>query len=275
MNYTNIFQDVSRALQEDIGSGDISARLIPSSTILTIELLLREDAVICGSDWFDQSFKQLADDIEITWHFSDGDRVKANSIICHLRGNARVLLTAERTALNFLQTLSATATTTAKFAELLEGTNCRLLDTRKTIPNLRYGQKYAVKCGGGINHRIGLFDAYLIKENHLAACGGILAAVKQARELKPGSFIEIEVESLDQLRQALDVKVDRILLDNFKLEQLRQAVEINQHQTELEASGDITLSNIREIALTGVDFVSIGSLTKHIRAIDFSLRYCE
>ncbi|RLA11279.1 MAG: carboxylating nicotinate-nucleotide diphosphorylase, partial [Gammaproteobacteria bacterium] len=203
----------------------------------------------------------------------DGDRVSADSILCRISGPARAMLSAERTALNFLQTLSGTATATSRYANRIQHTSCRILDTRKTIPHLRLAQKYAVKCGGGINHRIGLFDAYLIKENHLAASGGIKAAVDRGRELNPDRLLEVEVENLDQLQQAIDAKVDRVLLDNFSIEQMRQAVALNNNATQLEASGNITEQTLVEIAETGVDFISIGALTKHLRAIDFSLRF--
>ena len=268
-----IRENVRLALAEDIGSGDISARLIDATELLKMELLVREDAVLCGCAWFDEAFTQCDSNTRIEWVAGDGDRVGADSIVCQISGSARALLSAERTALNFLQTLSGTATTTSYYASRIQHTSCRILDTRKTIPQLRRAQKYAVKCGGGSNHRIGLFDAYLIKENHLAGSGSIKAAVDRARELKPDHLLEVEVEDQDQLQQAIDAKVDRVLLDNFSIGELRQAVTINNKAIQLEASGNITEQSILEIATTGVDFISIGALTKHLRAIDFSLRF--
>jgi nicotinate-nucleotide pyrophosphorylase (carboxylating) len=268
-----IVNQAANALDEDVGSGDISAELIDASARLDTELLVREDAVLCGCLWFDEVFRQCDDTIDIEWLARDGDAIAAGSVIARISGAARPLLTAERSALNFLQTLSATATVTRRYADILRGTECRILDTRKTIPQLRHAQKYAVVCGGGTNHRIGLFDAYLVKENHLAACGGIAPAAARARELHPDRLLEIEVETLEQLQQAIDAGVDRALLDNFPLAQLREAVMLNARRIELEASGNINVDNLREIAETGVDYVSIGALTKHVQAIDFSLRY--
>jgi nicotinate-nucleotide pyrophosphorylase (carboxylating) len=268
-----IRENVRLALAEDIGSGDISARLIDATEQLKMELLVREDAVLCGCAWFDEAFTQCDSATRIEWVAGDGDQVRADSVLCTISGLARALLCAERTALNFLQTLSGTATTTSYYASRIQHTACRILDTRKTIPQLRRAQKYAVKCGGGTNHRIGLFDAYLIKENHLAASDSIKAAVDRARELKPDHLLEVEVEDLDQLQQAIDAKVDRVLLDNFSIGELRQAVALNNKAIQLEASGNITEQSILEIAETGVDFISIGALTKHLRAIDFSLRF--
>ncbi len=269
-----ITEQVARALREDIGDGDISALLIDADSRLETELLVREDAVVCGCRWFDESFRQCDPSIRIDWRVDDGDRVEAGSVLCEVAGPARAILTAERCALNFLQTLSGTATLTRAYADKISGGNCRILDTRKTLPQLRLAQKYAVKCGGGVNHRIGLFDAYLIKENHLAACGSIASAAQRARASHPDRLLEVEVETLEQLSQALDAGVDRVLLDNFSLEQLRQAVALAGGAIELEASGNIDLDTIVEIAATGVDYVSIGALTKNLRAIDFSLRYC-
>ena len=271
--YQLIVNQAANALDEDVGSGDISAALIDAAAELDTELLVREDAVLCGTPWFDEVFRQCDASIEIEWQAGDGERITANSIVARVTGPARAVLTAERSALNFLQTLSGTATVTRRYADLVEGTGCRILDTRKTIPQLRHAQKYAVVCGGGFNHRLGLYDAYLIKENHLAACGGIAAAAVRARQMHADRLLEIEVENLEQLRQAIDAQVDRVLLDNFSLEGLREAVALNGRRVELEASGNIDLDNLREVAESGVDFVSIGALTKHIRAIDFSLRY--
>ena len=269
----NIQNDVKRVLQEDIGNGDISAQLIDQDAVLEMNLLVREDAVLCGSAWFDEVFRQCDRAIKIKWSAGDGDRVKANTNLCTLSGLARALLSAERSALNFLQTLSGTATITRQYVDRISDTNCRILDTRKTIPQLRLAQKYAVVCGGGTNHRIGLFDAYLIKENHLAACGSIKAAVELGRTLHPERFLEVEVEDLDQLQQVIDAQADRALLDNFTVEKLKQAVTLNDRRIELEASGNITDENLLAFARTGIDFISIGALTKHLQAIDFSLRY--
>ncbi len=268
-----IGDDIKLALAEDVGSGDISAMLIDESQQLKLQLLVREDAVLCGTGWFDEAFRQCANTTELKWSAKDGDQVVADSVLCKISGPARALLTAERTALNFLQTLSGTATTTRSYADKIQHTACRILDTRKTIPHLRRAQKYAVQCGGGINHRIGLFDAYLIKENHLAASGSIQTAVERGRELQPDCFLEVEVEDLDQLQQAIDARVDRALLDNFSIDTMKQAVELNHKRIQLEASGNITEQTLLAIAETGVDFISIGALTKHLRAIDFSLRF--
>ena len=274
MDFTQaIINQVANALDEDVGSGDISAALVDAATRLETLLLVREDAVLCGIPWFDEVFRQCDPSITIEWHRRDGDSISADSVVCQVSGPARPLLTGERCAINFLQTLSGTATSTRALADLIAHTDCRILDTRKTIPQLRVAQKYAVRCGGGENHRIGLFDAYLIKENHLAACGGIANAVERARGLNPGKLLEVEVENLDQLQQAIDAKVDRVLLDNFTIDRLREAVSLNRKRVQLEASGDISAANIVAVAETGVDYVSIGSLTKHLRAIDFSLRF--
>ncbi|MCP4392558.1 MAG: carboxylating nicotinate-nucleotide diphosphorylase [Gammaproteobacteria bacterium] len=273
--YQQIVNQVANALDEDVGSGDISAQLIDASTRLETELLVRENAVLCGIEWFDEVFRQCDAAITTQWHARDGDSISANSVICEVSGPARGLLTAERSALNFLQTLSGTATLTRTYADLIGHTDCRILDTRKTIPQLRLAQKYAVLCGGGCNHRIGLFDAYLIKENHLAATGSIAQAVTRARQMHPDKLLEVEVENLEQLQQALIAGVERALLDNFSLAEMRRAVELTDRRIELEASGNIDQDSLIEIAETGVDFVSIGALTKHLRAIDFSLRYRE
>jgi nicotinate-nucleotide pyrophosphorylase (carboxylating) len=271
--YQSIINQAANALDEDVGSGDISAELISPETWLETELLVREDAVLCGCQWFDEVFRQCDDSITTRWHAGDGDRITANSVVCHVSGPARGLLTAERSALNFLQTLSGTATLTQTYVDKINHTQCKILDTRKTIPQLRIAQKYAVLCGGGSNHRIGLFDAFLIKENHLAASDGIANAVARARDMHPHKFLEVEVEDLQQLQQAIDAGVDRVLLDNFSIAALKQAVELTEGRTELEASGNIDQHQLVEVALTGVDFISIGALTKNLRAIDFSLRY--
>jgi len=271
--YQSIINQAANALDEDVGSGDISAQLIDADARLETELLVREDAILCGCPWFDEVFRQCDERIRIEWKASDGDAIPADSVVCEVEGPARGLLTAERSAINFLQTLSGTATATRGYADLVKHTGCRILDTRKTIPQLRVAQKYAVVCGGGSNHRIGLYDAYLIKENHLAAGGGIAQTVARARQAHAGKLIEVEVENLDQLQQAIDAGVDRVLLDNFGIDDMRRAVDLSHKRVELEASGNIDLQRLVEIAEIGVDFVSIGALTKHLRAIDFSLRY--
>jgi nicotinate-nucleotide pyrophosphorylase (carboxylating) len=271
--YQLIVNQAANALDEDVGSGDISAQLIDADSRLETELLVREDAILCGCQWFEEVFRQCDENIEVHWLAADGGAIAANSVVCEVSGPARGLLTAERSAINFLQTLSGTATLTRSYAERIEHTDCRILDTRKTIPQLRVAQKYAVLCGGGHNHRIGLFDAYLIKENHLAAGGGIAKTVARAKQMHADRLVEVEVENLDQLQQAIDAGVDRALLDNFTIAEMEQAVALNGKQIELEASGNIELERLAEVAATGVDFISIGALTKHLRAIDFSLRY--
>jgi nicotinate-nucleotide pyrophosphorylase (carboxylating) len=272
--YQLIINQAANALDEDVGSGDISAELIDAEVWLETELLVREDAVLCGCQWFDEVFRQCDKKITTRWHASDGERITANSVVCEVSGPARGLLTAERSALNFLQTLSGTATLTRTYSDQIRHTRCKILDTRKTIPQLRVAQKYAVLCGGGSNHRIGLFDAFLIKENHLAASGGIANTVARAREMHPDKFLEVEVENLEQLQQAIDAGVERALLDNFSLADMNRAVELNHRRIELEASGNIEADKLLQIAASGVDFISIGALTKNLRAIDFSLRYC-
>jgi nicotinate-nucleotide pyrophosphorylase (carboxylating) len=266
---------VSRALREDIGSGDVTAGLIAASAQAQGRVLCREAAVICGAPWFDETFRQLDPAVRIHWHVAEGARVTANVILCELAGPARALLTGERTALNFLQLLSGTATVTQRYVEAVSGTHCRILDTRKTIPGLRSAQKYAVRCGGGSNHRVGLYDMVLIKENHIAAAGSIAAAVSAARQRAPALQVEVEAENLDELRQVLDARADRVLLDNFELQGLRSAVALNRahaHPALLECSGGVTLEHIAAIAATGVDYISVGSLTKNIQAVDLSMR---
>jgi nicotinate-nucleotide pyrophosphorylase (carboxylating) len=272
-----VSSSVATALQEDIGSGDLTAQLIPADRIARASVITREDAVLCGTTWFDEVFRQIDARVGVTWSAHDGDRVRADQRLCTLQGPARSLLTGERTALNFLQSLSATATVTRRYVDAVAGTKCRILDTRKTLPGLRIAQKYAVRCGGGTNHRIGLFDAILVKENHIAAAGSIANAVSEARRIAAQVLLEVEVENLVQLREALDARVDRILLDNFSLADMRTAVQTarahaNAH-TELEASGNMTLERLRAVAETGVDFVSVGGLTKHVRAVDLSMRF--
>jgi nicotinate-nucleotide pyrophosphorylase (carboxylating) len=274
---TYVSQTVATALQEDVGSGDLTAQLIPADRAGRAAVITREDAVLCGTAWFEEVFRQVDPRVRVTWSARDGEQVRADQQLCTLEGPARSLLTGERSALNFLQMLSATATVTSRYVAAVAGTKCRILDTRKTIPGLRVAQKYAVRCGGGTNHRIGLFDAILVKENHIAAAGSIAGAVSEARRVAPQVLLEVEVENLTQLREALDARVDRILLDNFSLEQMREAVQITrQHanaRTELEASGNMSLENLRAVANTGVDFISVGSLTKHVKAIDLSMRF--
>lgn len=268
-----IFEQVKSALAEDIGSGDVSAMLIPSEQQVSAHVISREAAVLCGQAWFDEVFRQLDEAIHIQWNANDCESVKSNQLICELQGPARAILSGERAALNFLQTLSGTATTTNEYVKAVKGTNCQILDTRKTIPNLRIAQKYAVSCGGGVNHRIGLYDAILIKENHIIAAGSIANAVSQAKSRSPDLFLEVEVETLVQLQQAIDTGAQRALLDNMNTDLLKQAVEINRQRIELEASGGIELGNIRDYAETGVDYISVGSITKHLKAVDFSMRF--
>ena len=272
----DLSDQVSRALREDIGSGDVTAELIAASAQARAHVLCREAAVICGAPWFDETFRQLDPAVRVNWRVSEGARAPTNSILCELAGPARPILSGERTALNFLQLLSATATLTQRYVAALAGTRCRILDTRKTIPGLRSAQKYAVRCGGGSIHRIGLYDMVLIKENHIAAAGSIGAAVRAARERFPALQVEVEAENLEQLRQALDARADRVMLDNFELQALRNAVALNRaHERPalLECSGGVTLERIAAIAATGVDYVSVGSLTKNIEAIDLSMRF--
>ena len=264
---------VQIALQEDIGPEDVTSKLISEDEFILASVITREPAIICGVDWFEEVFNQLDSEIFIEWEVDDGEAVVADQQLCSLSGSARALLSGERTALNFLQTLSGTATLAHAYAEAVKGTQARVLDTRKTIPGLRVAQKYAVKCGGCDNHRIGLFDAILIKENHILAAGSIKEAVEAARFNSPELSVEVEVENLDELQQALDAGVDRIMLDNFDNGQLIEAVRINQKRAELEASGGVTLDSIRGIAETGVDFISTGAITKDIKAIDLSMRF--
>jgi len=267
-----IQQLVDLALKEDIGSGDITAELVRSDTNARAVVVSRETGVLCGSTFVDAVFSMLDAEINIDWFKSDGDLLEPNDTLFTVSGNARKILTGERTALNFLQLLSGTATLAYRFANSVEGTSVRLLDTRKTIPGLRLAQKYAVTCGGCHNHRIGLYDAFLIKENHIEACGGIADAISAARKSAPGKTVEIEVETLNELQLALAANPDRIMLDNFSEAMLREAVAANAGQCELEASGNITELNLRSIAETGVDFISIGALTKRVEPLDLSMR---
>lgn len=264
--------NVRRSLREDIGSGDITAQLIPESRLANATVITRDDAVICGTAWVDEVFRQLDARVAVHWQVQDGQQAEPNQALFHLEGPARALLSGERTALNFLQTLSAVATRCQHYANLVQGTGVKLLDTRKTLPGLRLAQKYAVTQGGCHNHRIGLFDAFLIKENHIAACGGIVAAVTAARGIAPGKPVEVEVESLDELQQALAAGADIIMLDELSLDDMRQAVAITAGRAKLEASGGINDSTLRGIAETGVDYISIGTLTKDVKAVDLSMR---
>ncbi len=267
-----IADDVRRALAEDLGAGDVTAALLSAEGSSAATVITREDAVLCGTAWFDAVFAQLDATVRISWLEQDGDAIQAGQELCRLCGPTRALLSGERSALNFLQTLSATATATHRYVAAIAGTGAQILDTRKTIPGLRAAQKYAVRCGGGRNHRMGLYDAILIKENHIAAAGSIERAISSARQLSPDLSIEVEVENLEQLQQALAAHADSILLDNFALDDLPAAVTLSAGRAKLEASGGITLDNVRDIASTGVDFISVGSLTKHIQAVDLSMR---
>ncbi|MEL7594031.1 carboxylating nicotinate-nucleotide diphosphorylase [Aeromonas veronii] len=287
-------QDVSRAVRaallEDLGdalttldqpdaSADITAQLIPADRMASARVITREAGVFCGQPWVDEVFlqlkAQLGGEVKVEWLVQDGEVLSPNQELFRLHGPARLLLTGERNALNFVQTLSGVATLTARYVAELEGTDCRLLDTRKTIPGLRTAQKYAVTCGGGKNHRIGLYDAYLIKENHILACGGIAEAINEARHLNPGKPVEVEVESLAELEQALAANADIVMLDNFDVAMMREAVVINQGRAKLEVSGNVTLDTLAEFAATGVDFISVGALTKHVRALDLSMRFIQ
>jgi nicotinate-nucleotide pyrophosphorylase (carboxylating) len=269
---TQITDDVERAFAEDLGSGDATAELLPADAHAEAQLTCREAAVIAGTAWFDACFRHLDPTVRIDWQASDGQRVTPGAVICNLSGHARALVSAERSALNFLQLLSGTATTTADYVAAVAGTAARVLDTRKTVPGLRLAQKYAVRCGGGHNHRIGLYDAILVKENHIIAAGSIAAAAQAARRLHPKLLLEVEVENLDELTQALDAGVDRIMLDNFSLPLMIEAVRYTAGRVPLEVSGNVSLDTIGEFARTGVDFISVGALTKHVRAVDLSLR---
>jgi nicotinate-nucleotide pyrophosphorylase (carboxylating) len=273
----DLSRTVARALEEDVGTGDLTAALVPADRDARATVITREPAVVCGRPWFDEVFRQIDPRVDIEWQADEGDFVDAGALLCRISGSARALLSGERAALNFLQTLSGTATTVRRWVEVVAGTRCRVLDTRKTLPGLRTAQKYAVRCGGGTNHRIGLYDGILIKENHILAAGSIAAAVAAARRSGAAVPVEVEVETIDELRQALDAHADMALLDEFGLDGLREAVALNLgHRNgpmKLEASGSVTLETLRPIAETGVDFVSIGALTKHLRAIDLSMRF--
>ena len=263
---------VALALKEDVGTGDITAGLISPDCEKRARVITREAGILCGTQFVDAVFRALDPQLEITWHRQDGDPLAADDLLFTVAGNARAILTGERAALNFLQLLSGTASLAGRYASEVAGTGARLLDTRKTVPGLRQAQKYAVACGGCHNHRIGLFDAFLIKENHIEACGGIAPAIARARELAPGKPVEVEVENLPEMQQAIDAGADRIMLDNFDVEALREAVALNAGRSELEASGNIGLHNLRRVAETGVDFISIGALTKTVAPLDLSMR---
>ncbi|CAD7558117.1 carboxylating nicotinate-nucleotide diphosphorylase [Aeromonas hydrophila] len=281
-------QDIRRAVRaallEDLGdaltpldqpdaSADITAQLIPADRLASARVITREAGVFCGQPWVDEVFVQLGGEVRVEWLVQDGEVLSPNQELFRLHGPARVLLTGERNALNFVQTLSGVASLTARYVAELADTDCRLLDTRKTLPGLRSAQKYAVTCGGGKNHRIGLFDAYLIKENHILACGGIAEAISEARRLNPGKPVEVEVESLIELEQALAAGADIVMLDNFDIPMMREAVTLNQGRAKLEVSGNVTLDTLADYAATGVDFISVGALTKHVRALDLSMRF--
>jgi len=266
-----ILIDVQRALAEDIGTGDVTAALLPADKVVDAVIISREPMLICGRPWVDCTFAEIDPTIKVQWLVDEGDWLSQPSTLCRIHGLARNILTAERTAINFLQTLSATATQTYHYLQPLKGFKTQLLDTRKTLPGLRLAQKYAVACAGGKNHRMGLYDAFLIKENHIRACGSIRSAIELARQHAPDVLLEIEVETIDELREALECMPDRILLDNFSLHMLEEAVAMNQERCELEASGGIDLSTIVSVAQTGVDYVSVGAITKSIQAIDLSL----
>ena len=264
--------NVRRALLEDVGSGDITAQLIPAERLAKATIISRDAAVIAGTAWVDAVFRQLDPRVAVHWQVSDGDRVSPDQALFHLEGPARSLLTGERSALNFLQLLSGVATRAQYFADMVSGTQVKLLDTRKTLPGLRLAQKYAVTCGGCHNHRIGLYDAFLIKENHIAACGGIAQSIEAAHKIAPGKPVEVEVESLAELKQALDAGADIIMLDELSLEDMREAVRLNAGRAKLEASGGINDDTLRVIAETGVDYISIGAMTKDAKAVDLSMR---
>ena len=268
-----VADDVRRALQEDLGAGDCTASLVPEKNRLQTRIICRDRAVLCGRPWVEQTFRQLDTGITISWQINDGDTMKPDQEICRLQGSARSILSGERTALNFLQTLSGTATRTRRYTEAVAGTGAIIIDTRKAVPCLRLAQKYAVRCGGASNHRIGLFDAILIKENHISAAGSITAAVKAALDLYPGLLLEVEVENLEQLEEAEAAGAQRVLLDNFNLEVLQAAVDRFKGRIGLEASGGINLETIRAVAETGVDFISTGDITKSVQAVDFSMRF--
>jgi len=270
----DIEASVRRALAEDVGTGDLTAGLIHADQQATARVISREQAVLCGAAWFEEVYRQIDSTVHIDWLVQDGELLRPDQVVCRISGPARILLTGERTALNFLQLLSGTATETRRYVDAVRGTGATILDTRKTLPGLRTAQKYAVRCGGGENHRMGLFDGILIKENHIAAAGSVTAALAAARaHVTPAVLLEVEVENLSQLDEALAAGAPRILLDNFTIDQLIEAVRRSAGRAQLEASGGISLESVREIAATGVHYISIGGLTKHVRAVDLSLRF--
>jgi nicotinate-nucleotide pyrophosphorylase (carboxylating) len=271
-----IARQVAAALAEDLGAGDVTAALVPAQQQVRAHVVAREPAVLCGTQWVTETFHQLDAAIRLDWQAADGERIAADQVLLNVAGPARPILTGERTALNFLQTLSATATAASRYVEAVAGTQCRILDTRKTLPGLRLAQKYATRCGGAQNHRIGLYDMVLIKENHIIAAGSIATAIAAARRTSPGVPVEVEVESLTEFDQALAAGADIILLDELSLDDMRTAVARNRERgskARLEASGSVTLATVRDIALTGVDYISVGSITKHVQAIDLSMRF--
>ncbi|MBA2654616.1 MAG: carboxylating nicotinate-nucleotide diphosphorylase [Gammaproteobacteria bacterium] len=273
LNLEHVRRAVTLAIDEDVGTGDITAQLLQSNKIVAAEIITREAAVMCGAPWVEEVYRQLDPGITIKWLVEDGQKIAPTQLLCTLQGPATSLLTGERIALNFLQTLSGTATTTRRFVERLQHSKTQLLDTRKTIPGLRNAQKYAVQCGGGNNHRLGLYDAYLIKENHIIACGSITQAIDTAKVLHPGKTVEVEVENLTELEEALTAGADIVMLDNFEIASIDEAVKITKGRAKLEVSGNVTEERLPEIAATGVDFISVGSLTKHVRAVDLSMRF--
>lgn len=268
-----IAENVQYALQEDIASGDVTAELIATTTQSTAYIVCRDTAILAGTAWLNETFQQIDPQVRINWHYKDGNPIEANTLLCTLSGASRSLLSGERVALNFLQLLSATATQTHRYVSAIEGTTAKVLDTRKTIPGLRLAQKYAVRCGGGENHRIGLYDRVLIKENHIMAAGSITHAVQQAKQLHPTLLIEVETETIDEFQQASQADADIIMLDNFTLEAMQKAVFLNNHRIKLEASGGVNLDTVKAIAETGVDYISIGQITKDVTAIDLSMRF--
>jgi len=271
-----VARQVAAALAEDLGTGDVTAALVPSGQQVRAQIIAREPAILCGTDWATEVFRQLDPAIRLEWQAADGQPITADGAVLKLSGAARPILTGERTALNFLQTLSATATSAKRYVDAVSDTGCRILDTRKTLPGLRLAQKYAARCGGAQNHRLGLYDMVLVKENHIIAAGSIAAAVATARRTSPGVPVEVEVESLDEFAQALGAGADIVMLDELSLDDMRKAVSLNRERgarAKLEASGSVTLDTVREIAQTGVDFISIGGITKHVKAVDLSMRF--
>jgi len=273
VNEVYLYNIIRQSIEEDVGTGDITAALIAKDVIADAEIISRESAIVCGIPWFNEVYYQIDDDVRIQWHVAEGDEIRPNQCLVTLGGCARSLVTGERCALNWLQLLSGTATQVARCVKMLSGTKTELLDTRKTIPGLRQAQKYAVKMGGGRNHRMGLYDAYLIKENHIASCCSIKRAIEHARQLFPDKSVEVEIEQLSQLQEALSAGADIIMLDNFNFEQMEQAVAITQGQAKLEVSGNVSIDNLSHIANTGIDYISMGALTKNVTAVDLSMRF--